>query len=438
MISKSIDANENYLCKLVNITDFKPHPNADRLKIATIDFMDVITAIDNPEGSYIYFPVESRISHEILTTLNCYRNRSSEPSLNADPEQSGFFEKNRRCRAVKLRGTKSFGIILPTSEVMSVFGVDGGKVDALIKNNQNEYFDSINGEIIVDKYEKPVKNSNSASRQMRRASRMIDGQVNLHVDTSNLRKYIQYINPSDNITISYKLHGTSGHAHNVLVKRKLNIFERILRKIGVSIQETEYDLVYGSRKVIKNRTFNKAVTDGYYGYDLWGEVVKQNDIAGKLPNGYSIYYEIVGFTNEGGYIQKDFDYGCATNESKLFVYRVTFTNSIGQVYNLNTIEAKAFTERIGLNFVPVIYNGTLENLFADKGWDGNFDDRDGKENIITTLEKEYNNKNCYICKNKVPEEGIVLRVERNNGFEVYKLKSTDFLLKETADMDEGE
>lgn len=433
MISKSKNANENYLAKIVHIDTFKEHPNADRLKIATVDFMDIITAKDNSTGWYIYFPTESRIHQEILSKLNLYRNRSSEPSLNVNPEQSGFFEKNRRCRAVKLRGTKSFGIILPLKEVLDVYGVP--LTDSI---KECVYFDSINGVVVVDKYEKLTKGGKSTNKQPKGVSRMIDGQAHIHVDTSNLRKYIGYIKPSAPITLSYKLHGTSGHAHNVLVKRKLSWLERGLSWLGVNIQQTEYDLVYGSRKVIKNKTFNNEVSEGWYGYDLWGDIVNQEKIAEKLPNGYSIYYEIVGFTKEGGYIQKDYDYSCATNESKVYVYRVTFTNSIGHVYNLNTLEAEAFTEKIGLQFVPVVYSGTIEKLFADNEWNGAFDDRDGHENIIEQLEKVYNNKNCYMCKNKVPEEGIVLRVERNDSFEAYKLKSTDFLLKETEQLDDGD
>ena len=60
-----------------------------------------------------------------------------------------------------------------------------------------------------------------------------------------------------------------------------------------------------------------------------------------------------------------------------------------------------------------------------------------KNGVIS--EKEYNEKNCYMCKTKVPEEGIVLRVLNTpTKFEAYKLKSFNFLARETKSFDKGE
>lgn len=42
-----------------------------------------------------------------------------------------------------------------------------------------------------------------------------------------------------------------------------------------------------------------------------------------------------------------------------------------------------------------------------------------------------------LCNNNVPEEGIVLRREVN-GIDVYKLKSINFLEKESKMLDRGE
>lgn len=45
-------------------------------------------------------------------------------------------------------------------------------------------------------------------------------------------------------------------------------------------------------------------------------------------------------------------------------------------------------------------------------------------------------KDSVLCKNKVPEEGIVLRREVTN-IDVYKLKANRFLVKETQELDKG-
>ena len=40
-----------------------------------------------------------------------------------------------------------------------------------------------------------------------------------------------------------------------------------------------------------------------------------------------------------------------------------------------------------------------------------------------------------MCTNKVPEEGIILRVERLEQYEAYKLKSKRFLLMESEEQE---
>ena len=47
------------------------------------------------------------------------------------------------------------------------------------------------------------------------------------------------------------------------------------------------------------------------------------------------------------------------------------------------------------------------------------------------MELLYNEKDCWMCTNKLPEEGIVLRVDRLDSFEAYKLKSFRFLMGES-------
>jgi len=57
--------------------------------------------------------------------------------------------------------------------------------------------------------------------------------------------------------------------------------------------------------------------------------------------------------------------------------------------------------------------------------------------FIEEAAKKFTDKDCYLCNNKVPEEGMVLRKESLFGFESYKLKSFRFLEYETAMLDEG-
>ena len=74
----------------------------------------------------------------------------------------------------------------------------------------------------------------------------------------------------------------------------------------------KYDNVYASRTVVKNKYYNRTVGLGYYNCDVWGEANKV--LIPLIPKGYTLYYEIVGFLPTGGYIQKDYDYGCLPPE----------------------------------------------------------------------------------------------------------------------------
>ena len=60
-----------------------------------------------------------------------------------------------------------------------------------------------------------------------------------------------------------------------------------------------------------------------------------------------------------------------------------------------------------------------------------------EEKFLATLKEKYNDKDCYICNNKVPEEGCVIRIEGLD-FEAYKQKSNRFYERETKLLDKGE
>ena len=104
----------------------------------------------------------------------------------------------------------------------------------------------------------PVRNSgenNKKGKQSVKISRLVDNQFYLHGDTSNLRKNMDKINPDDIIGIHYKKHGTSIVIGNVQVKRELSWVEKLAKRFNVKVDETKYDIVYASRRVIKNKDF---------------------------------------------------------------------------------------------------------------------------------------------------------------------------------------
>lgn len=113
-LTRSKDCNPNYLAKIVQIDSFRPHPNAERLKLATVDGYIISTSIDSAEGIYVYFPVECVINSDFLKVNNLYR----KADLNLDPTKQGFFEESGRVKCIKLRGLASEGLIMPTGSMI--------------------------------------------------------------------------------------------------------------------------------------------------------------------------------------------------------------------------------------------------------------------------------------------------------------------------------
>jgi tRNA-binding EMAP/Myf-like protein len=431
MITISKDANPNYLAKIVQLTNIKKHPDADRLQIVTIDFKPVITGMDATEDDvYVYFPLESKINKDFLSFTNSFRDKD----LNMDDEKSGFFEDNCRVKAVRLRGEKSMGYIVPITDLESFIGESG-----LVKY-VNEYFDTINGVLLLEEYVVQTKKSGSPTKQGKKpkTSRLVDGQVHLHTNTEHLERNVHKLNMDDEISITYKTHGTSWWTANVMVKKSLTWYEKILKKIGVNIVDTEYDYVYGSRKVVKNKDLeDPKAKDHFYGYDLWEDI--KEEVAQHIPKNYTLYGEALGYTKTGTYIQDKYDYRCPEGEFKLEIYRITVTNPDGLVTELSTTEIRDFCERTGLTPSHRFFQGKVKDWMKERGYNLNSweSDRDWREAFIEQLRLEFNEKDCFMCANKVPEEGIVVRRENLFSFDAFKLKAFRFLEKERDDLDAG-
>lgn len=417
--------NKNYCGVVVKIQKTIELDNCYSVQHANIFGNLVVVSKDTQEGDIgIYFPVECKLSDEFLSNNNLYRHSEK----NKDPEKKGYFEDNGRIRAVKFRGHISNGLFL------SIGCLDFIDKDLRHDVEVGEEFNELNGIKICDKYVVPRSNrGQSTSRgkksvKEKKVSRVVDGQFRLHYDTAQLGKNISRVKPDDIISITGKLHGTSAVCGNLLVKRKLNLFEKLLSKLGVNIVDKEYGMLCSSRNVIKNEFFDNRKTSNFYDEDLW--TATANEIFPFLPKGMTVYYEIVGYTKEGSYIQKDFDYGCSQGQRAVYIYRITQTNEDGNVIEMSAKYVQDWCRLSGFNSVPQYYYGYAKDLFnipIDEDWGINF---------LEALKEKYLERDCVICKNKVPDEGIVLKIE-NSQPEAFKLKSFRFLQKETEDLDNG-
>lgn len=434
--------NENYAATVVEIKNLIPLNNCDNVVHANIFGNLVIVGKDTNVGDKVlYFPVETRLSIQYASVNNLYR----EPQRNADVSQKGYFDDNGRIRCVKFRGHRSQGLVMPITSLLKF-----ADVKDLATLSVGNTFDHINGIKICEKY---VISESKAGEKVQgqgkgkkpKESRVVDGQFRFHVDTSHLGKNIHKIDPDTVISITNKLHGTSLVASKILVKRKMNWAERLLKKLGFKLLETEYDMIYSSRKVIKNDGVGSP--NHYYKEDIWklaAEALKDF-----LSDGMTVYAEIVGYTPLGKSIQGGYDYGCHPNpyngekdNYKIYIYRITHTNWAGQTFEFSAKQVQQWCKYMGLRAAPEYFYGKAGELVGTVVADGEgykeLSLEEWRNMLLTKLQNSYNmEENCELCENKVPAEGLVVRVERLD-YEAYKLKAFRFSERETKQLDKGE
>lgn len=446
---QSKNANVNYLAKIVKIENFHKHsdPEVTKLKCCCIDGFNIITGIDSEPGLYVYFPTACCINPKFLSYANLYRHGE----LNVDQTKTGMFDDNGRVKAIRLRGELSEGFIIPIvvleNWVMSTVNVE-------LKVEEGTEFDSIEHDgktfWVNKKYipkntrtpGAPGSGNSGKGKQPKGLDKIIENQFRFHYDTVLIKKCPHVLHPSDLISITSKVHGTSGISAYVLCKQELNWKQKIARWL-TGEEFDKYDYLYSSRSVIKNQYYNKSVQGGFYGVDVWKYA---DDIVRPcLSKGMTAYYEIIGFLPNGGYIQKNYDYGCLPpvgdeaytygKHFKVQIYRVTITDVSGKVHEFSAREVQLWAQMVGLVPVEQYYYGYAKDLYPDldpsEHWNENF------------LSKLANDKNFYMecnsptCDNKVPHEGIVIKIE-NMKSEAFKLKCFKFLDGEGKALDKGE
>ena len=427
--------NRNYCAAVAHIQNHIELKGRDNIVHSTLFGNKVIIGKSCPIGTLgIYFPVETQLS-----TRFCYENNLyAESDSNKDKTKGYIHQKNRRIRAIQFGGHESNGLFLPLDCLKFT-----GDISYL---KEGDEFDEINGIDLCQKYipyneRMPANSTKKLKTKVKVFSRLVDNQFHLHIDTSHLGKNIHKFDLTDYISITEKVHGTSGVSANVLVKKKLNLFEKMLLKFGIKIETAHYDNegIYSSRKVVKNAKEKDYTGPGYYGAknDIWREA--DTIIRPVLKAGESVYYEIVGFLPTGGYIQKPYDYGCTKpidnkfeygKNFKIFIYRVTTTNVVGQVHELSAKQVQQWCVSNGLTPVPELFYGTVSEYLksSEENW---------QETFLQKLAKNFWYNHCKMCVNKVPNEGVVIRKEVL-GIEPYKYKSFQFLKHETQSLDAGE
>lgn len=414
-------ASANYCATVVRVKTIVDLPNADRLKGMPLFGLQAVVGLETQVGELgLLFPTEVQLSEGYCRINNMFRHSE----MNTDTTHTGYLEDNRRVRAIKLRGNRSDALFMPLTSVAFAVGITQ-------TFKEGDTFDSINGIEICRKYVRKVKQPGSGKVQLPKVRRVDEKMFPQHFDSTHWGRVDRNIPDDAYLIITQKLHGTSIRVGNVLVQRKLSLLERIARRLGIRVQEREYAYVYGSRKVVKDA--NDPEQNHFYDSDLWSSEGKKLD--GLIPEGYVVYGELIGWTENGAPIQEHYTYDCLPGTRRLYVYRASTVNAQGTVSDLSWDAVKQFCQSTGLLHVPELLRVTAarftENEMHGALWthfiDTNFAHGWPGQKIGDVYVPLADNSPC--------DEGVCIRIESGMIPEIYKLKSPIFLQHETAMLD---
>lgn len=474
-----VKGNINYSAQIVEIKEIHPLEGRDNVCGTMILGNHIIIGKDTKVGEVgIFFPIESKLNSDYLKYNNLYRDKL----LNEDQTKKGYFELNGRIRCQKFGGHKSEGFFMPLGSLDFFLEENTyGKNDAFIVG---ESFDTINDITICEKYIIPRNDKSQGKNKGRtpsKVSTIVPEQFHFHIDTTQLGRNLHKFELDTPISISVKVHGTSSISSNILCRKKMSLFLKFFKLIGLPLETTYYDNVYASRKVLKSGfTINKWLDLQYLLLDCWRDIIKlkfrksysrffhniqqvfqrkithfySEDIWQKaneqlkpyLEKGITLYYEIVGYLSDGKMVQKDYDYGCDVGKFDIYVYRISQTNIDGKVYEFSSDQVQMWCKQRGLKPVIELYKGTVRNLIEQFIHEVTnipkeyiIKEADWQNDFLQVLRDCFGlEKDCYICKNRVPFEGVVVRKLDTLDFEAYKLKSFLFLERESKELDKGQ
>ena len=429
-----IKGTRNYSATVIRVPKVRKAENSDRLYI--IDVMGMTAIVGDSwiarEGELaLLFPAEVQLSHEFAAANGLYRQSLG---LNTNREDSGYLEANRRVRALKLRGNISNGLVLPLNS-LSHIPTMVGSIDGL---TEGDVFDTIDGGEICRKYviqTTECNGHNRADAKIKKAFKRVDNTfLPEHFDTGQWLREEGHVQPHEELIITQKLHGTSCRLGNTVVKRQLKWYEKFAQKLGIKVADHEYDLVGGSKKVIKDP--NNPNQDHYYQTDIWSDALAV--YGDRIPKNVIVFGELVGYVpGTGGAIQKGHTYGMQPGNYELYVYRVAIITEDAELYDLSWDQVRDFCSRHGLKHVPELDRMPKAVFDVMDFNEVNFYEVDQVHRAVKG-EQLYTDQPVRLSEGGTgADEGIAIRVERGLTPEIYKYKNKSHYEWETKELDTG-
>lgn len=416
-----------YAAYITKIKNLRKHTNADRLLCGECFGNTVIVGLNTqPDELGIYFPVDGKLGIEYATKNDLLRRKDE----NGNPAGGYLDPEKRNIKALNLRGEKSDGLFMPLASLSEFTDIsklkDGDRITVL---------DSV---VICEKYvpeSKRPKSSFSGGNRTRNKRAPISPLFAEHADTEQLAYNLSAFHPGDLVEITLKMHGTSQRTGYLPVfeEYRRTLLDKILRRPGTPIYDWGY--VTGTRRVVLD-----SFDGGFYGSNAFREQ-HSKVFEGKLHKGETVYYEVVGFTQDKQPIMAScdnkkvgskefikqygnrtvFSYGCSPDgvsapQSDFYVYRMTMTNEDGDVVEYTPDFMRYRCEQMGVKYVLLLDRFIIPS------------DIDAGEYVKGVAEKYYDGADP-VGKTHV-REGVVCRIVNRPKFTAYKHKNFSFKVLE--------
>jgi RNA ligase (TIGR02306 family) len=385
-----------FACNVVEIDSVDHHPNADRLSLVRIGgFVCISAKLEDGSHRYaagdlvVYIPEAAILPEWMLKQMDFWK----------DDKGTLAGSAGNRVKAIKLRNIVSQGVLYQLEHKMSgwVLNADGDRVRQVVQLG-----DDVSELLGVVKYEPPVPTSMAGEIES------LFGKT-VKFDVENYQRYPNIFKPSEPVIATEKLHGTfaafcfwPGLDNSELLNGEWFAYSKGLGSQG---------LVFKNNKANANNLYQRYLVNG-------GIVEKLEEHFNKVWGAqrmnaftYSRQWPITILGEIFGRGVQDLAYGQTAPSFRVFD---VYVGEPGSGFFLPWEELVAWCEQVGLDMVPVLYEGAFDETALVAL-------RDGKDAI----------------SNSNVREGIVIKSTTNRtcdelGRVMLKMVSPDYLLRKNG------
>ena len=304
------------IVEICSVSEVAPHPNADRLDIATVKGWNCIVG----RGEYkagdlvVFLPPDSVLPGNLIKEYKL-----------------DFLKKGGKVGTLKLRGYISQGLVLPVCCVL------------LSTRGHYQLGDNVADVLGITKYEVPEKALPGKST----SKRVQNPNFSKYTDIENIQNFPDVFRIGDLVVITEKIHGSNirfGWLPIEINFKSKDIFG-ILRSLWKKyVLGQSHEFVYGSHNVQLQWDNQKT----FYGSNIYARVL-QYIIPNTLPKDYIFYGEVYG---KG---VQELEYGQSGLRMEIFDIKNIKTGKYLDYDRMNEM-----CHVYGLTQVPMLYAGMYD------------------------------------------------------------------------------